>query len=132
MNAMECLKRAQQVDRQLRALMLRRRRCAELIRATDGAGEKLAALDAELVRQAEDLAALQLRAGNIIDALPDPVDREVMRYRYLDGLNWRDICVRTGFGRTWLWKVHARAEKRLECELSVKSGKVNKSEHFGC
>ena len=132
MEAMECLKGARQVDRQLRALALRRRRCAELIRATDGAGENLAALDAELVRQAEALAALQLRAGNIIDALSDPVDREVMRYRYLDGLNWRDICVRTGFGRTWLWKVHARAERRLECEFSVKSGAVNKSEHIKC
>lgn len=114
MEAKALLTRARQADRRMRAAMERWQRCRAVSEAVGvAAGEDLVALEAELARQAEAWAGAQLRAGAVIDTLANPVDREVLRYRYLDGLDWdaisRRMCCSTG----WLWKVHARAVETL-------------------
>ena len=115
MEAKALLRRARLADRQLRTVMERRRRCEEIRRTVgDGAGEKLAALEAELARQVEDWAGVQLEVETAIEALPDPMEREVLRYRYLDGLGWNEISRRIGLSKDWLGHCHTRAVRKLK------------------
>ena len=114
MSAKAFLDGARRAERQLRALMDRRRFCDEVARQAGGAGPGLAALQGELQRRAEAWAAEQLRVAQAIDRVADPLAREVLRYRYLDGLDWREIAARMCYSRDWLWKVHRRAVEELE------------------
>ena len=87
----------------------------------DGAGGNLIALEGELARRAEAWAALQRRALAAIDRVDDPFAREVLRYRYLDGLGWSEVAARVGRSQRWVMKVHARA---VRGEMALKEGKV--------
>ena len=113
MQARTLLEGARRAERQLRAAVEKQRTCDALARAV-GPGEKLSALRSDLARRAEAWAGEQLRAAAAIDRIEDPVGREVLRYRYLDGLDWREIAARMRFSREWLWRVHRRALEALE------------------
>lgn len=108
------LSRARRADRQLQAVLDRQRRCEGIERAAGGAGPRLAALQEDLKSRAERWAAEQLAVAAAIDRLDDPVQREVLQHRYLDGLDWREIAERMGYSREWLWRVHRQAVGRLE------------------
>ena len=49
-----------------------------------------------------------------IDALPDPGQRAVMAYRYLNGLSWKEIARRMNFSQDWVKHVHGRALREME------------------
>lgn len=113
METRDFLEDARRAGRELRAAMDRRRDCEAVRRAVgDGAGGNLIALEGELTRRAEAWAALQRRALAAIDRVDDPFAREVLRYRYLDGLGWSEVAARVGRSQRWVMKVHARAVRK--------------------
>lgn len=62
-----------------------------------------------------DLAREQLEIENAIAAL-EPVQRMVIRYRYLDALSWEDVCARVHYGWAQTHRIHAAALLALETE----------------
>ncbi len=54
----------------------------------------------------------QQRIEQAIASLPD-VERLLMRYRYIDGLNWIDVAAKMNYSWQGTHKIHARALKRL-------------------
>ena len=54
----------------------------------------------------------QQRIKQAIASLPD-VERLLMRYRYIDGLNWIDVAAKMNYSWQGTHKIHARALKRL-------------------
>lgn len=50
-----------------------------------------------------------------IDSLP-LVERQVLRARYIDGLNWEQVCDAVYFGWTQTHKIHSRALRMLKEE----------------
>ena len=54
----------------------------------------------------------QQRIEQAIAYLPD-VERLLMRYRYIDGLNWIDVAAKMNYSWQGTHKIHARALKRL-------------------
>ena len=63
--------------------------------------EKLMAITEELLAIEKAIATL------------DPTLRLLMRYRYVDGYRWEDICVKMNYSYQGVHKVHRKALKRI-------------------
>lgn len=61
----------------------------------------------------EELAAEQLAIEEAIGSL-DQVHRLLLRYRYIDGLKWEEVCVKMGYSWTQTHEHHAQALKLLK------------------
>lgn len=49
----------------------------------------------------------------VIDTLKDSRERTVMRYRYISGLEWEEVCVKAHYSWQWVHKLHKRALKNI-------------------
>ena len=65
---------------------------------------------AHLVRLDEE----QLAIETAIASLTDPTARRLMRYRYLDGLKWEEICVLINYEWSRTHEIHGMALKLLK------------------
>lgn len=68
--------------------------------------EKLAEKNAQL-----------LAIEHAIESLPDAAERLVMRYRYIDGLSWRSVCIRLnarGYSERQVYRLHGWALEKLK------------------
>ena len=114
MDAKAYLSRARDAGARTDALAERRQRCGELAALGGGRpGPNLAALERELDGRIEDYAALVRDIERRIDQVTDPLCRDVLRYRYLNGWSWQAIAGRMHLSRGWLMKVHARGVEEL-------------------
>ena len=59
------------------------------------------------------LVTLQLSIENAIETL-EPVERELIRLRYIDGKDWHQVC--SGISYSWqqTHRIHAKILKKLE------------------
>lgn len=71
--------------------------------------EKLAR---EYDRKLEDLAAEQAYIEAMIESL-GPIERKLMRHRYLEGLTWEKVCVAINYGWTQTHHMHGRILDKL-------------------
>lgn len=82
-----------------------------------GPAEALAIAHADLQAKYEeklrDLRVLQLRVEAFINTLPSR-EQTVMRLRYIDGLEWEEVCWRAHYSWTHTHRLHAEALKRLK------------------
>ena len=63
--------------------------------------------------QLDELAAEQLAIERTIMGLEEPTARMLMRYRYLDGLTWEEVCVKLTYSWRQTHRLHARALDEL-------------------
>jgi len=118
MNAKEYLGRARQARLRAEALAERRAQCEALAdQRTGGPGPEMQRLQRRLDRDIDAFAALSLEIEGRIDALESPIQRDVLRYRYLNGWSWKEIAARTRYCPSWLWKKHEAALKALEAQI---------------
>ena len=61
----------------------------------------------------EELAAEQLAIEAAIESL-DEISRLLLRYRYIEGLKWEEVCVKLGYCWTQTHEHHSRALKLLK------------------
>lgn len=69
-------------------------------------------LKREYDRKLEELAAEQAYIEAMIDGL-DPIERKLMRHRYLKGLTWEKVCVVINYGWTQTHEMHGRILDKL-------------------
>lgn len=60
-----------------------------------------------------EMAAEQLAIEEAIETL-DPTGRMLLRYRYIDGLKWEEVCVRMNYSWTQTHEHHSRALQKLK------------------
>lgn len=53
------------------------------------------------------------RIESAIDTLDDPIERALMRYKYIDGLTWEEVCVAIHYEWRQVHRIHAKALMRL-------------------
>lgn len=53
-----------------------------------------------------ELAAAQISIEDMIESL-EPMERQLMRYRYLDGLTWEEVCVKIGYSWRQTHRMHS-------------------------
>lgn len=67
----------------------------------------------ELYRKKYDeLVALQVSIEQAINSL-EPVERELLRYRYIDGLEWHQVMVKINYSWQQTHRIHAAALIKL-------------------
>ena len=59
-----------------------------------------------------ELEAEQLEIEKAINSL-DGTERMILRYKYLDGLKWEEVCVEMGYCWTQIHEHHGRALRKL-------------------
>lgn len=68
-------------------------------------------------RQLEKMAAAQAAIEDMIERL-EPTARQLMRYRYIDGLPWEEVCVAIRYSWRQTHNIHAKA---LDTLLAVEA-----------
>ena len=68
----------------------------------------------QLLVQIEELTELyKKKIENVINELDDPLQRNIMRLRYLQGLSWEKICVEINYRWRQTHKYHSEALKKI-------------------
>ena len=115
MDAKAVLAGARRSKLRLEALMERRGWYAQAGQCRAGeASASLARLQQALDREIDEVVRQELAAMARIDALADPRQREVLRYRYLNGWAWKEIARRMGYSTDWVKHLHADAIRAVE------------------
>lgn len=65
-----------------------------------------------------ELATEQLEIEKAIESL-EPTERSLMRFRYIDGLTWEEVCVRINYGWVQTHRIHGRALAKLRSPEEV-------------
>ena len=60
----------------------------------------------------EEIIATRLSIEQAIDCL-EPTERQLMRYRYIDGLTWEEVCVAMTYSWRQTHRIHGRALNKL-------------------
>lgn len=76
--------------------------------ATEALMDQHAQLMQRYREQLAQLEAEQLAVEEAIRSLP-PASRTLMRYRYIDGLKWEEVCVQMHYSWTQTHEMHGRA-----------------------
>ncbi len=63
--------------------------------------------------QEAELAAALVEVETLIASLDDPTQRDLLRYRYIDGLNWEAVCVALSYSWRQTHNIHAEALDKL-------------------
>lgn len=123
MEVREYLNEVRRSKTRMEALLERRRACAEMASwRSGGRSEALDALRREVDRRIDAVAEQALEAERRIDALDSAGQREVMRYRYLNGWEWKEIARRMNYSTDWVKHVHTRALKEMEARVKREGG----------
>ena len=78
----------------------------------EAARKQREALAREYDRKLEELAAEQAFIEAMIEGLI-PIERKLMRHRYLEGLTWEKVCVEINYGWTNTHEMHGRILDKL-------------------
>lgn len=90
-----------------------------------GGGDAMAGIVAELVQMEEKYKAKLHRLNaslaeveDMIDSLEDPIERRLMRCRYIEGMVWEEVCVEMGYSWRQTHRIHGGAlDKLVEYEM---------------
>ena len=114
MEIREYMKEVRRARLRVEALMERRSRCAEMAYGrTPRTSKALEQLQRELDSRIQTLAVRTMEAERHIDALENEGQRDVLRYRYLNGWDWRSIAQRMHYSQDWVKHMHTRALEAL-------------------
>ena len=133
MDARGYLEQVAWAQRRIDALAARRERCRELealagsLAGGKAARAALEALEAELTARLEAYPALVRQVEARVDRLEDPLKREVLRMRYLNGWSWKQVAGRTGLSLPWLYQVHSAALTAMNDVIPASQGAPTQS-----
>ena len=89
-------------------------------------GRRVAALEEKLAKGLEALLKLREEVEADLGRLKGD-EREIMRMRYVEGMDWEEIYPKLNFSRRSVFYIHRRAIGRLEAEESGKrAGRLKK------
>lgn len=77
---------------------------------------RIADIEADINREIDRQIDLRERIETAICAIPDGRLRDLMRYRYIDGLTWEQIAVTMRLDYRWVLRLHGRALSELTIE----------------
>lgn len=63
-------------------------------------------LQAEVGRDIEELHALVSKAAKLADSLSDPLERDIVYARYVNGKEWVECIDTLHWARSWVFKKH--------------------------
>lgn len=76
--------------------------------------ERIWAIEKRLDQEIDMQADLRGRIEVAVCRIQDGKLRDLMRYRYIDGLTWEQIAVTMNFSYQWVCKLHGDALEKIE------------------
>ena len=74
---------------------------------------KIQEKEARYLGKLNGILAEEKEIEKVIDTLEDARERTVMRYRYISGLKWEEICVKAHYSWQHIHRLHAEALKKM-------------------
>lgn len=81
--------------------------------------EKIWELERELSAKLAGMVEQRKEIERAIEALPDK-QKQLMRYRYIDGMKWEKVAVEMNMEYRWVLRIHGRALQEI-CKLTMES-----------
>lgn len=75
-------------------------------------------LQLQYIKALDELIDIRLAVWKAIDALENPLWREIMFLRYDSFMSWEEIERETGKSRGWIYEIHALALREIEKGLN--------------
>lgn len=75
---------------------------------------KLVELKKEYECKCDNISGRQSKIESIIEKLADPVERAVLRCRYINNMTWEDITHIVSYEIAQTFRIHSRAIKNIE------------------
>lgn len=75
---------------------------------------KLVELKKDYEDKDKNIADRQIKIETVINQLADPVERAVLRFRYISNMSWTDIQITINYERTQTFHIHSSAIKNFE------------------
>lgn len=67
-----------------------------------------------LIKKYQECIGLEVQIYQTVDNIEDVAEREVIRYRYIDGLRWEEIADKIPCALRTVYIIHGRALRHLE------------------
>lgn len=71
--------------------------------------DKVDELERKITQAIDELADIRMEIEAVLGQLEDDTLRELMEYRYIDGLTWEQIAEKMHYGREWTCRLHGKA-----------------------
>lgn len=81
--------------------------------------EKIWELERKLSAKLSDAVEQRQAIERAIESLPDK-KKQLMRYRYIDGMKWEKVAVEMNMEYRWVLRIHGRALQEI-CKLTMES-----------
>ncbi|MGN0663953.1 MAG: sigma factor-like helix-turn-helix DNA-binding protein [Negativibacillus sp.] len=81
--------------------------------------EKIWELERDLSAKLAGMVEQRQEIERAIEALPDK-QKQLMRYRYIDGMKWEKVAVEMNMEYRWVLRIHGRALQEI-CKLTIES-----------
>lgn len=81
--------------------------------------EKIWELERKLSAKLSDMVEQRQAIERAIEALPDN-QKQLMHYRYIDGMKWEKVAVEMNMEYRWVLRIHGRALQEI-CKLTMES-----------
>lgn len=81
--------------------------------------EKIWELERKLSAKLSDMVEQRQAIERAIESLPDK-QKQLMHYRYIDGMKWEKVAVEMNMEYRWVLRIHGRALQEI-CKLTMES-----------
>ena len=71
--------------------------------------DKVDELERKITQAIDELADIRMEIEAVLGQLEDDTLRELMEYRYIDGLTWEQVAEKMHYGREWTCRLHGKA-----------------------
>ena len=71
--------------------------------------------ESDYVKEIRDLFLVKRQITDALDSVEPELYRELLQYRYVFGLGWDEIADRLQYDKRYVFKLHDRALKAVEC-----------------
>ena len=76
--------------------------------------DKVDELERKITQAIDELADIRMEIEAVLGQLEDDTLRELMEYRYIDGMTWEQVAVKMHYGFQWVCKLHGRALDKID------------------
>lgn len=76
--------------------------------------DKIVDLQDEIYQDIVTLESVSHEIRQVIESVEDDRERQLLQYRYIDGLSWEQVAVTMGYGWRHVHKLHSKALIKLK------------------
>lgn len=77
---------------------------------------KIVDIEKEIYADIDNLKKIYLQVEGAIDSVPNSIQRDILRLRYINGMKWEQIAVKLNYDYRWILRLHGMALNQIAIE----------------